>query len=647
MVMRTLRRTLATAALPCALLFALVGAASASADISITSPAHSPEGFTNDRTPDVTFTGAVPLSSVTLEANDSGVIGTTVADGAGSGTVRPDSDITVAPLDADLDGNPLGNRYGLTVRDPNGQDTVTEHIDQVPSMSGIGNGTYAAAAVIFNASSAIPDHDVTLYIDGVADTTVSADSDGNFFDDIVPTASLLTAGPHTAYLTSTDADGVQSSPSQPVDFNVAPPAPRFVQLFDDARLNQTQPPVSFADVDPAASNVKLYVLDADGNTVLLGQTTAISSGGTATITPSALSEGLNGLIATQTVRGVETVDYQGDNGPMSVFVKTSAPVLDTSFPGTLTNDNTPFFYASGTLQNNEGNHTFARLYLDGQLAGQSDPDTGGGSSSARAGDTIADGMHTAYMVTVDDLGHESTVHSNTVMFTVDTVGPAAPNVTSPADGSTVASSPTTVTVTTEPGADAHVLVDDVGEESSATANGNGTATFTLTQALAAGVHTLHVFSRDAAGNYSDFAVTTFRIGTPPVAPAPAPPVITPPTTTTPTAPSRDPDGDGIVNTWLIGGKAAPAPGTPKAKVSHGKVQLKLTAAPKGAKKVRVYRADGKGRYKLVKTLTTKAKTFTDKKVKAGHTYKYKTVGVNAKGQQGKASKSATAKVKKN
>ena len=112
--------------------------------------------------------------------------------------------------------------------------------------------------------------------------------------------------------------------------------------------------------------------------------------------------------------------------------------------------------------------------------------------------------------------------------------------------------------------------------------------------------------------------------------------MTPPVTTAPKDPV-DLDGDGITNNWLVGGKAAPAPGTPKAKVSSDKVKLKLVAAPKGAKKIRVYRADGKGGFKLVKTLTVKSKTFTDKKVKAGHTYKYKTVGVNAKGQQGKAS----------
>ena len=46
------------------------------------------------------------------------------------------------------------------------------------------------------------------------------------------------------------------------------------------------------------------------------------------------------------------------------------------------------------------------------------------------------------------------------------------------------------------------------------------------------------------------------------------------------------------------------------------------------------------------TVSPKAKTFTDKKVKPGKTYRYKSVAVNAKGQQGAASKPVTVKVKK-
>ena len=129
----------------------------------------------------------------------------------------------------------------------------------------------------------------------------------------------------------------------------------------------------------------------------------------------------------------------------------------------------------------------------------------------------------------------------------------------------------------------------------------------------------------------------------PTTPPPAP--VNPPTPTTPVNPI-DLDGDGIDNGWLVGGKPAPAPRAPKARVTGNTVKLALAAAPKGAKKTRIYRADGKGRYTLVKTLAPKSKSFTDKKVKPGHTYKYKVVAVNAKGQQGQASKAVTAKTKK-
>jgi hypothetical protein len=167
-----------------------------------------------------------------------------------------------------------------------------------------------------------------------------------------------------------------------------------------------------------------------------------------------------------------------------------------------------------------------------------------------------------------------------------------------------------------------------------------TATGASIDTLAVGAHTLTVYPDYSNGTGYTYSWTVTEVPTTP------PPVVTPPTA--PTAPKNaaDLDGDGITNTWLVGGKAAAAPGTPKANVSGGKVKLKLTAAPKGAKSIRVYRADGKGGYKLVKTLKPKSKSFTDAKVKPGHSYKYKTVAVNAKGEQGKASGTATAKVKK-
>jgi hypothetical protein len=163
-----------------------------------------------------------------------------------------------------------------------------------------------------------------------------------------------------------------------------------------------------------------------------------------------------------------------------------------------------------------------------------------------------------------------------------------------------------------------------------------TATGASLDGVAVGSHTLTVFPPDGEGVYSYAWTVTSAPSTP--APAPVVPA--------PAAIVADPDGDGISNTWLVNGKAAAAPGVPKARIVGGNVKIKLGTPPKGAKKVRVFRAVGKGDYKLVKTLAPKAKAFTDKKVKSGRTYSYKTVGVNAKGQQGKASKKATAKIRK-
>jgi hypothetical protein len=169
-----------------------------------------------------------------------------------------------------------------------------------------------------------------------------------------------------------------------------------------------------------------------------------------------------------------------------------------------------------------------------------------------------------------------------------------------------------------------------------------TAGATLT-GVALGAHTLWVYPADGEGpySYSWMVQAPAPVATPvPDAPAPAPVVVTV------KKPVKDLDGDGILNTWLISGKPAPAPAAPKAVVSGTKVKLALPTAPKGATHVRVYRADGKGAFKAVRTVSTKVKSYTDTKTKAGHTYKYKIVAVNATGNQSAASKTVTAKVTK-
>jgi hypothetical protein len=348
--MRIPRRT---SALTCALLFSLAGAATAQADVTITSFSHSqPDDYTNDRTPAVTFTGAGSLDTVTLEV-DSVVVGTTFANSSGNGTVTPTSAITSDPMDLDEDFNPFGTRHGITVRDddgpgPTNMDTVTVHINQVPSIIAPDDAHVAADASVY-VSNAIPDEDVKLYIDGALDSTVTADENGTV-GNITPD-QLLSAGTHTAYATSLDADGVESSPSATVNFDVAPAAPTFSQFFEGVQLNRAVSPVTFHNVDPTASAVTLYEIDDDGDEVEIGHTGVVTVAGTATVTPSALSDGRHYLVAKQTVSGVETVSYLGDNGPMTAVVNTSPPVVELSSESSLINDNRPYFYAENVLEN--------------------------------------------------------------------------------------------------------------------------------------------------------------------------------------------------------------------------------------------------------------------------------------------------------
>src|SRR3954469_8715938 len=160
--------------------------------------------------------------------------------------------------------------------------------------------------------------------------------------------------------------------------------------------------------------------------------------------------------------------------------------------------------------------------------------------------------------------------------------------------------------------------------------------------VALGAHTFAVYPADGESGFT----ATWTVVAPDAAPAPAvvPPVIAPvPPVTNRTT---DRDGDGIQNTWLIGGKPATAPSAPKATITAKGVTLKLPAAAKTVKAIRIYRADGKGAYTLVKTVSRKGGTLVDGKIKPGHTYHYKTVAVNAKGQQSKASKAVSAKIHK-
>jgi hypothetical protein len=621
----------------------LAGAASAhAATITIDSPENG--AYINDTTPAVQYSGAELNGSIALRANGDYVY-SGGSDATGAGTITPTA-ISDAP----------GETVELVMSDGGGSvsDPVDVTVNQVPRFD-VGDDsttregdTVTNERISFDVTGAIPGNPVDTAQDSYILLYVSGVSTPSYFDadptgaakDISPWEDL-DPGTHTAYVVTEDAEGVESSRSEEVTFTVAPaPAePVFKDLFDSVQLNQSQPVLNLTNIDPAADEVTLYhVVEVDdtGASVAFATSTDIDRvNHTATITPT-LTDGMHSLSVTQTVNGVETGDDNSYPTPVTVYVNASAPTLSSNDDGQLTNE-IPYFDINGALQSLGGdgdNTNIVELYIDGALAGSDDTD-GGGNAGIRP-ETVTDGAHTAYAVTVDDLGHRSTVHSNEVTFTLDTTAPGAPTLVSPANGSVITTNIPQVTVTAEPGTRVHVLVDDVGEENWQTVDANGNAKFTLSEALADGEHHLYVFAQDAAGNYSDFGYAAFTVKTattvPPVTP-PVPPTVTPTPTPTPATPAA-PTKLTLSSSTLTKSKPVKVGFTLK---KAGTVKVTITKTVKGktvtvaTDNVKVKKA-GKGTY----TLRTKVGGKTLRKGK----YKVSLQTVNGK----KKSKSVSAKV---
>jgi hypothetical protein len=251
--------------------------------------------------------------------------------------------------------------------------------------------------------------------------------------------------------------------------------------------------------------------------------------GRATVTPE-LAEGTDRLVVTQVVNGVTSVTSE----EMTVTVKTSAPVLDP-FDDPISSENRPWFSASNLLINNADNDTKLKLYVDGQLAA-TDDNFGGGTDSVQPEAALTDGNHSAYVTTVDDLGHEGPA-SNAISFAIDATAPALPTAVSPANGATVTSGSPQITLHSDPGAIVHLLVDEMQDEGDLVADANGNVTFTLSANLADGTHTLYFWSRDVLWNATDVTSSTFTVKTTVAVAAPAAtPVVVPVTPVAPVAP---------------------------------------------------------------------------------------------------------------
>ncbi|MFZ5443974.1 MAG: Ig-like domain-containing protein, partial [Myxococcota bacterium] len=457
---------------------------------SVTTPANG-SITTNVRPP---VTGTAEAGSTVTVFVDGVAVGTTTANAAGAWSLTPPADLsngthTVRATATDGAGNvsPNSNTNTFTV-DTTAPDTLI--VAGPPALSSSTSATFD-----FSASEAVLRFECS--VDGGA-FAVCADPS---------TLTGLSQGSHTLAVRAVDlagnVDPTPASWSWSVD-SIAPAAPVVVAPANGSSTNDTTP--TFAGTAEPNATVSVIV---DG--VIVGTTTANAAGAWSFTPATPLATGSHTVRATATDAAGNTSPSSGTNSFTIDVTPPAAPVVLAPANGSSTNDTTPTY--SGTA---EANATVS-VIVDGVAIGTTTASaTGAWTFTPTA--PLAAGPHTVRATATDAAGNTS-VSSATNTFTVDVTAPAAPVVTTPANGSSTNDTTPTYAGTAEANATVTVIVDGV-TVGTTTANASGAWSLTPTTALAAGAHTVRATATDAAGNVSPSSATNaFTVDvTAPVAP---------------------------------------------------------------------------------------------------------------------------------
>ncbi|MFI2104621.1 invasin domain 3-containing protein, partial [Isoptericola sp. NPDC019693] len=506
---------------------------------------------------DVRFApGAASAATSTIAADPTHL----TADGESTST------ITVTLLDAH--GNPLGASGG-TVTMSSGEADLSGVTDR-------GDGTYTAtltapttteppaATVTFTVGGTTADATATVTFEaGVPSTTTSTieadpaeitadgsstsaltvrlrDGHGNPVTDAGDVVTMATTagslsgvthqggGVYTATLTSATAAGTAS-----VSFAVdgaggsAPALVTFVPGAPDASQATVEASATdglVADGE-SASTVTVTLYDAHGNRVTTGgASVALSAAGGDLSDVTDHGDGTYTATLTSTTAGTATVSASVGGtsaGSVDVTFRAGAPSGATSeitaTKDTIENDGVEGSEITVTLRDAHGNPIAAAdVAISSTIGSVSDVrDDGNGDYTA----TLT--SRTTGIATVS-FSVGGTVFPSTVDVEVkDETPPAAPIITSPADGSSVPVRPV-VSGTGEPGATVTVVAASGTVLGTATVGEDGTWTLVTTRALPEGPTTLTATQADAAGNVSGESapVTVTVDDTPPPAPVP-------------------------------------------------------------------------------------------------------------------------------
>ncbi len=450
---------------------------------------------TNAARPAIAGTGE-PGSIITVRI-DGVAVGTTVVGPAGTWAFTPPAALAEGPHDvtalaADLSGNTSSSSTPVRV-------TIDTTAPGAPVITDPPNGSTIGLPSPTLRGTAEPGSSVVLVIDSVVVGTVVADASGAWSFATAP----LTEGQHAVTATAKDGAG-----------NVSPASPQTVFTVDTRVLD-----TSILTGPLALTNRNTADFGFSSNKVPVTFECQVDVGPfVACVNPAAflaLTDGAHQLAVRAVFNGLAdstpafwnwTVDTVAPAAPV-VVVPPMGAALRT---GVVT--------VSGTAEPG----STVTVIVDSALAGTVVADATG-AYSLLVPTTLADGPHTASARATDRAGNSGPL-STTNGFTIDTVAPQTPTITTPLANAVLATGTPAIGGTAEPGSTVTVLVDGVAL-GTAVANDVGRWSFTPGVALTDGAHTVAATSRDAAGNVSQSSnAVPFTVDTS----APAVPVIATP-----------------------------------------------------------------------------------------------------------------------
>ncbi|WP_010496568.1 OmpL47-type beta-barrel domain-containing protein, partial [Paenibacillus elgii] len=460
-----------------------------------------------DRTPPAAPIITAPLAGAVLSNNKPTVTGTTEAnatlnvtlDGGASSTVTADGSgrWSYTPASALADGI---HKVKAVAKDVAGNESpasaeISFTIDtQPPAPPVIGtpvNGAWINSPRPVITGQAEARATVTLYLDAAPVGKTAADGSGSW---TYPWPTDLADGAHSLQATATDAAGNVSQASAVVSFTIdtqAPAAPVILTPADGTVTGNNRPVISGTAEAGAA-----LIIDLDGTETAAG--TANAGGSWSYSPPDALMDGRHEV-------KVRAKDAAGNISPASATVHftvdteaPAAPVILAPADGTATKQSKPVI--RGTAEANAA----VNVVLNGSPAGTVTADVGGNWTFIPPV-ALVDGVYSVRATAADAAGNISPP-SEEIRFTVDTLAPPAPVVTSPANGAVTNRSKPAIAGTAEASVTVSVYVDEVQLAETA-ADASGRWSYTLTDSLAVGTHAVKAQATDVAGNTGPFSAS--------------------------------------------------------------------------------------------------------------------------------------------